>query len=230
MGGNVPLGYQPVGCTLAVDESEAVTIRSLYDLYLEHRAIRSVKDVAAKLSLRTRRRKRPDGRIKGGGQFDRGHIHHILTNPIYAGRIRHKGQVFDGQHPAIIDPETWVKFQKLLSEGAARTRGAKQKATRSFLAGNLFDETGDRLTPSHSRKNGKRLRYCISRRLVTDRSRKHPDAWRLPTEQLEGLLSDSVLQHLKRSAAQRSAAQRSCSCHENRFAGQQSSCDRSGTA
>ena len=155
MGGNVPLGYRPVGRTLEVDECEAGTIRSLYDLYLEHRAIRSVKDEAAKLSLRTRRRERPDGRITGGGLFDRGHIHHILTNPIYAGRIRHKGQVFDGQHPAIVDPGTWDKVQELLSEGAARTRGAKQKATRSPLAGKLFDETGDRLTPSHSRKNGK---------------------------------------------------------------------------
>ncbi len=201
MGGNVPLGYQPVGRTLAVDESEAVTIRSLYDLYFEHRAIRRVKYEAAKLSLRTRRRERPDGRITGGGLFDRGHIHHILTNPIYAGRIRHKGQVFDGQHPAIIDPGTWDKVQELLSEGAAKTRGAKQKATQSPLAGKLFDETGDRLTPSHSRKNGKRLRYYISRRLVTDRSRKHPDAWRLPAEQLEGLLSETVLQHLRRSGA-----------------------------
>jgi site-specific DNA recombinase len=201
MGGNVPLGYQPDGRTLMIDESDAKTVRTLYDLYLEHRALRIVKVEAAKLSLRTRRRVRPDGRVTVGGMFDRGHIHHILTNPIYAGRIRHKSQVFDGQHPAIIDPGTWDKLQELLTDGAAKTRGAKMKATRSLLAGKLFDETGDRLTPSHSRKNGKRLRYYISRHLVTDRSRKHPDAWRLPAEQLEGLLSETVVQHLGRSGA-----------------------------
>ena len=88
-----------------------------------------------------------------------GHIHHILRNPVYAGRIRHKGQVYDGQHPAIIDPEVWEGVQNALAVAAARARGTKRQAARSSLAGKLFDETGDRLTPSHSRKNGKRLRY-----------------------------------------------------------------------
>jgi len=64
--------------------------------------------------------------------------------------------------------------------------------------GKLFDETGDRLTPSHSRKNGKRLRYYISRRLIKDRSRKHPDAWRLPAEQVESLLAELIGQYLTR--------------------------------
>lgn len=84
----------------------------------------------------------------------------------------------------------------LLKSGAAKARGTKQKADRSLLAGKLFDETGDRLTPSHSRKNGKRLRYYISRRLVIDRSNKHPDAWRLPAEQLETLVAKMVQEHV----------------------------------
>ncbi len=139
--------------------------------------------------------------MSGGTHFDRGHLQHILSNPVYAGRIRHKKQVYEGQHPAIIDPAIWEKVQDMLQSGAAVARGSRQKATRSPLAGKLFDETGDRLTPSHSRKNGKRLRYYISRRLVKDRSRKHPDAWRLPAEQVEGLLAELIGQHLTRPGA-----------------------------
>lgn len=52
------------------------------------------------------------------------------------------------------------------------------------------------MTPSHSRKNGKRLRYYISRRLIRDRKQNHPDAWRLPAEQLDRLLKDLALQQL----------------------------------
>ncbi|WP_299154609.1 hypothetical protein [uncultured Tateyamaria sp.] len=89
----------------------------------------------------------------------------------------------------------------MLQSGAAVARGSRQKATRSLLAGKLFDETGDRLTPSHSRKNGKRLRYYLSRRLVKDRSRKHPYAWRLPADQVEGLLAELIGQHLSRPGA-----------------------------
>ena len=198
MGGNVPLGYQADGRTLKIDDCEAATIRTLYDLYLEHGTIRDVKERAEELVLRSRRREGSGDRASGGKFFDRGHIHHILSNPIYAGQIRHKGQVYEGQHPAIIDPKLWKQIQHMLEGGAAKSRGTKQKTTRSPLAGKLFDETGDRLTPSHSRKNGMRLRYYISRRLVTDRSQMHPDAWRLPAEPVEGLLADLVKQHLMR--------------------------------
>ena len=149
---------------MKIDENEALTIRKLYDLYLEHGIIRVVKERAEELHLRTRRREHPGGWITGGRQFDRGHIHHILTNPIYAGRIRHKENVYDGQHSAIIAPDIWEQVQRTLEGGAAKSRGTKQRAARSPLAGKLYDETGDRLTPSHSRKNGKRLRYYISRR------------------------------------------------------------------
>ncbi len=198
MGGNVPLGYEADGRTLKINEEEAATIRTLYELYLEHGLIREVKERAEGLGLRSRRRVRGAGRVSGGTPFDRGHIHHLLSNPIYAGRIRHKGQVYEGQHPAIIEPSIWDQVQQMLTDGAQKARGTKRKATRSLLVGKLFDETGDRLTPSHSRKNGKRLRYYISHRLVKDRSRKHPDAWRLPAEQLEGLIADLVRKHLHR--------------------------------
>ena len=186
MGGHVPLGYRANGRTLKIDEAEARTIRTLYDLYRKLGSVREVNDCAEALGFRSRRRARSCGRVSGGIPFDRGHLHHILSNPVYAGRIRHKGQVYDGQHLAIIDPKTWDKVQELLQSGAAISRGTRKKAITSPLAGKLFDETGDRLTPSHSRKNGKRLRYYVSRRVIAGGCEKHPDAWRLPAEQVEG--------------------------------------------
>ena len=201
MGGHVPLGYRADGRTLKIDEAEAPTIRTLYDLYRKLGSVREVKDRAEALGFRSRRRARSCGRVSGGIPFDRGHLHHILSNPVYAGRIRHKGQVYDGQHPAIIDPKTWDKVQELLQSGAAISRGTRKKAITSPLAGKLFDETGDRLTPSHSRKNGKRLRYYVSRRVIAGGCEKHPDAWRLPAEQVEGVLTEMIRRHLERPDA-----------------------------
>lgn len=198
MGGHVPLGYLADGRTLKVDEVDAITIRMLFELYLQHGSIREVKDRAEALNLRSRRRTRSGGRASGGNHFDRGHLHHILSNPVYAGRIRHKGQVYDGQHPAIIEPEVWDKVQELLQSGAVTSRGSKKKAASSPLVGKLFDETGDRLTPSHTQKNGKRLRYYVSRRLIAGGSREHPDAWRLPAEQVESVLMELIRAHLGR--------------------------------
>ncbi len=67
-----------------------------------------------------------------------------------------------------------------------------QATRRSPLCGKLFDETGDRLTPSHSKtRAGVRLRYYNSHRLVAESGTPHPDAWRLPAEELELKVSGS---------------------------------------
>jgi len=196
MGGSVPLGYDPNGRTLTINEAEAITVRAIYRLYYSHKTIFEVTKKARRLDLRSKRRTTPSGEIKGGNVIDRGNIYYILTNPIYAGRIRHKKQVFEGQHPAIIDPKEWDEIQRRLSNRSGRKRVVRTAAHPSPLAGNLFDETGDCLTPSHSAKNGKRFRYYISRRLVTGKSKKHPDAWRLPAPRLEASIARVVHNHL----------------------------------
>lgn len=185
MGGTVPFGYQPDGRSLKIDASEAPIIRNMHDLYQDLGSARAVAERAADLGYRTRLRPSASGARAGGAPFSRGHVYQILTNPIYAGLIRHRDKVYEGQHPAIIDRANWEALQERLAAEAARSRGRSNVAERSPLVGKLFDETGDRLTPSHSRKNGKRLRYYISRRLVIDRRQKHVDAWRLPAPDLE---------------------------------------------
>lgn len=85
------------------------------------------------------------GSRSGGTPFSRGHVYQILTNPLYAGRIRHRDKVYPGQHPAILDPVAWDLLQERLAAGAARSRGRSNAAERSPLVGKLFDETGDRL-------------------------------------------------------------------------------------
>ena len=195
MGGQVPLGYDADGRSLKIRDDEAQTIRTLYGLYEEHGTIRAVKTEAARRGLRTRKRTASDGTVSGGGTFDRGHIHHILTNPIYAGRIRHKDKVHEGQHDPIIEPERWEQVQHLLQQGAARSRGRKSAKRRSYLSGKLFDETDDRLTPSHSKtRKGERLRYYVSHRLLEKSGEGHRDGWRLPAEELEGRVADIMRQ------------------------------------
>jgi hypothetical protein len=186
MGGNVPLGYEANGRSLSIDLKEADTIRTLYDLYEEHGNLRKVKEEAERLVLRSKTRTGADGTTSGGNPLGRGHIYHILTNPIYAGRIRHKGKVHEGQHPYIIAPQRFDQIQQQLQDRAARHRGRASAKRQSLLCGKLYDETGDRLTPSHAKsRKGTRLRYYISHRLVARSGKTHPDAWRLPAKELE---------------------------------------------
>lgn len=203
MGGSVPLGYDPDGRTLLINEEEAKTVRMLFSLYERHRVIRKVKDEADRAGVLTKHRLKADGSSSGGLPFNWGHIHQILTNPIYAGRIRHKGQVYEGLHQAIIEPERWEAIQECLQSGASRSRNAEPRKTRktkpSLLVGKLFDETGDRPTPSHSRsKTGARLRYYISHRLIAKSGETKTDGWRLPAPELEQTVAKLVRNYFER--------------------------------
>ncbi|MGB1234889.1 MAG: recombinase family protein [Planktomarina sp.] len=204
MGGNVPLGYKPDGRTLSICETDAATVRTLYQLYTTHRNIRIVKREADKQGLRTAVRTLLCGRMKGGTAFSFGHLHHILTNPIYAGRIRHKKNVYPGQHPALIDPEAWDALQIMLAEASATPRNKERDTTqRSLLVGKVFDETGDRLTPSHTKTGkGRRLRYYVSHRLIRGQGRKDPTGWRLPGPDFEYMVQSVVHNHLAQPMVQ----------------------------
>ena len=204
MGGNVPLGYEPDGRTLKIKEADAKIIRTIYDLYQRHGNVRLTKAKADMLRLKTAIRKLSSGRLKGGTDFSFGHIYHILTNPVYAGRIRHHKKVYPGQHPPIIEPEVWDLLQEQLQARAVMSRSGKGrnqgggKKQVSLLTGKIFDETGDRLTPSHTKTaKGRRLRYYVSHRLIRSSGKNDPGGWRLPGPELESAVAKLVAGNLK---------------------------------
>src|SRR5207253_518502 len=108
MGGIVPLGYDASERSLAVNPAEAETVRCIFALYRELGCVRRVKEEAERLGLSTKRSTTANGTERGGRSFSRGHIYHLLSNSIYIGEIAHKGQLYPGQHPALIDAYTWA--------------------------------------------------------------------------------------------------------------------------
>ncbi len=186
MGGSVPLGYLAEGRTLKIDPDTAPTIRRLVQLYHAHASIVAVTRCAREEGLCTRVvTDAATGHQRGGNPLSRTHIHQILSNPIYAGRIRHHKAIYAGQHPALIPPDAWEALQAQLSTDAARRRGSHNRGARAVLCGKIYDEQGETLTPTHTVKDKTRIRYYISRCLVTGAARDHPHAWRLPAVKLE---------------------------------------------
>jgi site-specific DNA recombinase len=192
MGGAIPFGYDAHGRTLVIREDEATIVRALFDLYISLGSIRAVHAEVLRLGYRSRPRLLASGRAVGGVPFSRGHIHQMLTNPLYVGRIRHKTLVHDGLHPAIIAADRWEEVQSRLAAGAARRRGGANAAEGSPFIGKIFDETGDRLTPSHARRKGVRHRYYVSHRLVKQSGTPDPAGWRLPARAVEQAIASAV--------------------------------------
>ena len=194
MGGYVPLGYRAEKRTLIIEESEAETVRRIYDLYLRLQSIKAVRAEASQLGFRTR--PTASGHCS---PLSRGHIYRILTSPIYKGKISHKGQLSDGQHAAIIDAKTWDRVQQILVGSSGRDRDQPNTGEPSPLAGIIFDHKDERLTPSHAVKGGRRYRYYISQSLVTDKAK--PDGIRLSAPEVEGAVA-TVMTDLLKDAGQ----------------------------
>src|SRR5467141_727164 len=185
MGGNAPLGYDASERSLAVNPAEAETVRCIFALYRELGCVRRVKQEADRLGLRTKHRTTASGTERGGRSFSRGHIYHLLSNPIYIGEIAHKGQLYPGQHPALIDAEAWTAVRDQLVTNATNHRRKADAAEPSLLAGLLTDARGERFTPSHAVKKGRRYRYYVSTALITEAGTDQSQGWRLPAQEIE---------------------------------------------
>ena len=179
MGATVPLGYSADGRSLKIAEPDAKGLKT---------PVRSIVS----------------GRVKGGAPFSYGHIHYILSNPLYAGRIRHHTNVYPGEHPPLIAPDILDGIQEQLRSDSAKGRtvtrrnrdGAKPSVSK--LAGKLFDQTGDRLTLSHSKTaKGRKLRYYVSHRLVRGTAPRDPSGWRLRAPEMEEKVAILIGRHMR---------------------------------
>ena len=201
MGGNTPLGYDPhpdpEKRTLVVNNQEAETVRTLFELYDQHRSLGTVRREADRLGLRSKIRHNRFGSTIGGTVFSNGQIQHLLRNPVYIGEIRHKDRTFPGLHPPIIDEVLWRQVQSALN-ASRRSRG-KGTGQGALLTAKLRDETGDLLTPTHAIKKTRRHRYYVSNRLIA--GGPDPSGWRLPARPLEGLVIGAIADHLDRQAS-----------------------------
>jgi len=112
----------------------------------------------------------------------------MLQNRIYRGEITHKGNAYSGEHKPIVDKALWDKVQAVISGNRVdRATGAGAKYP-SLLAGLVFDESGERLTPTHAVKKGTRYRYYVSKSLITGTAKDHSQGRRIPAGNLENLV------------------------------------------
>ena len=195
MGGAVPLGYHIEDRALHVVESEAKFVRGLFRRYLEVGSVVRLKTALDAENVRSPVRTSRTGRRTGGAPISRGHLYWILSNPIYIGRLRHKGQIHDGLHPAIVDLETWEHVQQRLAS-QTQARRAAQPDDHSFLAGKLFDDRGNRMGASHASKGGRRWRYYVSRAALSGRRQEAGPVVRIPAAEIEDRVARAVGMYL----------------------------------
>jgi site-specific DNA recombinase len=192
MGGNPPLGYDVEERKLVVNEDEAETVRHIFRRYEELYSVRSLRDDLGADGIVGKVRVSRSGRCWGGRPLARGALYRMLRNRVYLGETVHKEKHYPGEHDAIVDLGLWERVQAKLDANRVEHKTGRTARNPSLLAGVLFDDNGDRMTPSHAVKNGKRYRYYISRPLTTQRKPTVPGGRRVPAGDIEQLVADRV--------------------------------------
>jgi site-specific DNA recombinase len=160
-----------------------------------NKSVSQTKENLDRRGLTTKLHTSEAGVTRGGLPFRTGHLYTILRNPLYRGLVLHKGQIFDGDHEAVIDQGLWEQTQATLADNAVTRRSGTNAREPSLLAGILFDGTGNRLTPTHATKQGRRYRYYVSKGLIDQgRARQFgaERSLRLPAQEIERHVVDAT--------------------------------------
>jgi DNA invertase Pin-like site-specific DNA recombinase len=164
-GGGVPLGYAVTDKKLIVNHTEAATVRTIFKRYLELKSLRRLKIDLDGRGIVSKRRKTRNGRGSGGHCITRGALAHLLKNRTYLGEIGHKGQWFAGEHQPIVDQTTFDQVQELMKANSVARR-QRRVENGALLAGLVYDDRGNRMTPSFTTKRNVRYRFYVSTALL----------------------------------------------------------------
>ncbi len=195
MGGCPPLGYDVRDRKLVVNPAEAAQVERIFGLYAELGSVWLLQERLAAEGILSKRRVSAAGQPSGGNPMQRGNLYGMLQNRLYRGEVAHKGQVYPGEHAAIIGLDLWDRVQAgLLSRTVERPSVAVSGNQPALLTGLVFDADGGRLTPTHASKGAKRYRYYVSVRLVTGAKNNTTaaGALRLPAGGLDALVAQAV--------------------------------------
>jgi site-specific DNA recombinase len=191
VGGPIPLGYATVNKKLVVLPEEAETVRIMFRLYLKCGSVGALAEELARRKIVSKVRTIANGRTQGGGPYSVGALAHFLKNRFYVGEVVYRGEIYAGEHEPIIDHATFEAVQAKLAEHV-RARRVRVSNSPAILMGRIFDDRGNRMTPSHSNKDGVRYRYYVSHAVLQRRKQDAGPVARVPAIELEKIVVEAV--------------------------------------
>src|SRR5215475_1334507 len=195
VGGPVPLGYAAVDKKIVVVAAEAEAVRTIFARYLELGSVRALAQDLDRRGIRSKPRRLSNGRTIGGGRFGVGALAHLLKNRFYIGEVVYRGEVHVGEQAPIVDRALFAAVQAKLA-AQARARRCRLRGSPALLSGRLFDNRGNRMSPTHANKGGARYRYYVSQAVLQGKPPPSGLVSRVPAAEIEALVVAALRSHL----------------------------------
>ncbi|MDE2312987.1 MAG: recombinase family protein, partial [Elusimicrobia bacterium] len=193
-GGHPVLGYNVDKETkkLFINPLEAKQVRVLFETYLR---IKSLSQTARELNKQGLRMKQWDTRVgnrRGGRRFNKANLDYVLRNPVYLGKIRHKGEVNEGEHKPILDSDIFSRVQKQLSSNGEKNKSPNQNKHNFLLRGLVrCSACGYQMIPNFAHSKGHKYFYykCLS---VNKMDKTACPTKSVPARELEKIVLDRL--------------------------------------
>jgi site-specific DNA recombinase len=205
VGGMAPLGYDTKDRKITVNKAEAETVRTIFRSYLKLGSLNLLMPELRKRGIISKRRTLRSGKATGGIPFTSGPLAHILRNRFYIGEVVFKGETLPGEQLPLLDRDLFDAVQSKLDASLVNHKAAKSKSA-ALLLGRIFDDRGNRMTPSHARKRGIKYRYYVSSKLVQALPEQAGSVGRVPADEIEALVAKSARAHIGKSEDKNNAS------------------------
>jgi len=166
MGGTPPLGYDVVNKKLIVNPTEAELVREIFRRFVSDGSTTRLAQALNAERKTTKAWTTKEGKVREGTPWHKGHIYKLLNNKLYLGQIEHKGNVYPGEHEAIVTQDAWDAAHAILSQNC-RTRANQTRATSPALLRGLIrcGHCDAAMGISYTKKNAtKQYRYYLCNR------------------------------------------------------------------
>lgn len=177
-------GYDYIDGQLIINKYEAECVKTIYDEYLKGTGLNTLFKLVLK--------KYPN--VINSETT----VRNILLNPIYIGKIKHKEELFEGEHSPIISIDQFNQVQDLMKKRANTSDPARK---RYLLSGLLYcGHCGARMTgrSGGKLKNGTPMRYyaCHSKQYAL-RNLKQVDSCE-KTHEKKQVLEQYIIDEIKK--------------------------------
>src|SRR5215208_6412483 len=196
VGGMAPLGYDTKNRKITVNEAEAGRVRTIFRRYLDLGSLNLLMADLRERGIVSKVRTLKTGATVGGVAFTRGPLAHLLRNRFYVGEVAFKGEVLPGEQTAIMDRELFDAVQAKLNQQRNNQTTTRLKS-EALLLGRIFDDRGNRMSPTHARKGGVKYRYYLSSALLQGQADRAGSVRRVAAVETEKLVIHSVRERRK---------------------------------
>jgi site-specific DNA recombinase len=169
VGGTPVLGYDidPQGGGLVVNAAEAERVREIFAICAGCTTLAGAQNAVEARGLVTKDWISKSGKHHGGQRFTPSGVGALLRNILYMGEVCHKGVIYPGEQPAIVERALWARVQQQLK--IETRRGARQGKVDALLSGLLYcAHCGERMRSAYSSRHGRRHLYYVCRNKKAD--------------------------------------------------------------